>query len=96
VNPIRAAATKRAARRDKLVMLPEWKPACQTAAPPGEPAALCALGSCGTFPRSRISHDSGLLHGSQSRFSTSVEISVQKGYGVTSQAHPSCAQSVTY
>ena len=29
-------------------------------------AALYTPGSCGTFPRSRISHDSGLLHGSQS------------------------------
>jgi hypothetical protein len=58
-------------------------------------AALYTPGSCGTFPRSRISHNCGLLHGSQSHFSTTVEISVQKGCGVTGRPHPSWALFVT-
>jgi hypothetical protein len=57
--------------------------------------ALYTPGSSGTFPRSRISHNCGLLHGSQPHFSTTVEISVQKGCSVTDRPHPSWAPFVT-
>ena len=79
-----------AARRDKLQRLPEWRRACQTAAPSAASRRLVRPPArVVPFPGHGYPTTAASFMVPNPRFSTTVEISVQKGYGAAGRALPS-------